>query len=127
MLKIFNKKKYVKYIQVLESKRVKVTYYKDNKLPKKIIINPDHVFLDSKGYRTIFIRENAPESMNPLDFNSVMDGVVFETAINNKLIRDTFATVDDNKMDFVKILLIGVAIGVAIILFGLWNSGVISL
>lgn len=126
MFKI-KKSNWLKYIFVRETKKIEVKFYKDKNKPKSILINPDHIFLDSKGFRTIFVRDNSPESMNPLDFNSSIDRDLFNTAINNKLIKDTFSTIEDNKIDMVKVLLIGIMVGVVAILFMLWQGGVVNL
>lgn len=126
MIKI-KKTNWLKYIYIRNEKKIEIRFYKDKNKPKSILINPDHIFLDGKGFRTIFVRDNASESMNPLDFNSVMDRELFNTAINNKLIKDTFSTIEDNKMDLVKVLLIGILVGVLVILFMLWQGGVVEL
>ena len=72
---------------------------------ENILINPDHVFFDSKGNRYILTTDRSAESINPLDFESKFSPKEFRTAIESKLINDLFRNFDDKKLSIDRILL----------------------
>lgn len=92
---------------------------------KEYMINPNHVFKNKK-YRYIAINEGATENHNPLNFKSKYDVEMFTSAINNKVIKETFATTGVQKLDVTKLLLIGILVlQVIVIYFMLKQNGVI--
>lgn len=72
---------------------------------ENILINPDHIFFDSKGNRYILTTDRSAESINPLDFESKFSPKEFRTAIESKLINDLFRNFDDKKLSIDRILL----------------------
>ena len=72
---------------------------------ENILINPDHIFLDSKGNRYILTTDLSAESINPLNFESKFSPKEFRTAIESKLINDLFKSFDDKKISIDRILL----------------------
>ena len=72
---------------------------------ENILINPDHIFFDSKGNRYILTTDQSAESINPLDFESKFSPKEFRTAIESKLINDLFKSFDDKKISIDRILL----------------------
>jgi hypothetical protein len=85
---------------------ISVSYYKKEQFNKNdaILINPDHVF-NFKGYTSIIITSQSSESINPLDFNSKFNKKDFETAMESKLIQETFASLKADKFDKIMMLL----------------------
>lgn len=122
----FKKNQYLRVLYFTKDKQVK-TYYlknvsKELKLNEKaFLINPDHIFYSNK-FKTIIVSSESAESINPLDFKSRFSPSMFNSAINNKLISDTFETLDKDKMDVFKLLLFGIAFINIIILFMLLRS-----
>lgn len=100
----FNKHKYIREVIYKDDKSIDVTYYRRDYFKPNYLINPNHVF-NFNGYATIITHENATESINPLDFNSKYDAKVFRSAINNKLISDTFSTLKTTKYDIQQLML----------------------
>lgn len=72
---------------------------------ENILINPDHIFFDSKGNRYILTTDRSAESINPLDFESKFSPKEFRSAIESKLIQDLFKTFDDKKLPIDRLLL----------------------
>jgi hypothetical protein len=92
---------------------------------KEYLINPNHVFKNKK-YRYIIINEGATENLNPLNFKSKYNVEMFTTAINNKVIKDTFAVTGVQKLDVTRLLLIGILVlQVIIVYFMLKQNGAI--
>ena len=56
-------------------------------------------------FRSI-ITDKSAETINPLDFNSKFNASDFKTAIESKLIKDTFSTLKPNLFDTTTIILI---------------------
>lgn len=100
---IFRKKKLYKVIyksdKTFDIKRIKNI---DN---ENILINPDHIYFDSKGNRYILTTDQSAESINPLDFESKFSPKEFRTAIESKLINDLFKNFDDKKISIDRLLL----------------------
>lgn len=92
---------------------------------KEYLINPNHVFKNKK-YRYVIINEGATENLNPLNFKSKYNVEMFTTAINNKVIKDTFAVTGVQKLDVTRLLLIGIMIlQVIVIYFVMKQNGAI--
>lgn len=104
MRTFFNKHKYLREVVYNNDKSVNIRYHKRANFNPKYLVNPNHVF-NFNGYSTIVTHENATESINPLDFTSKYDAKVFRSAINNKLIDDTFNTLKVAKYDLQQIML----------------------
>ena len=104
MRTIFNKHKYVKVITHNKDKSITIKYYKRDKVPNDILINPDHIF-NHNGYSTIILTSESAESINPLNFKSKYNVKMFQSAINNKIIEDTFSTLKTNRFDLQQILM----------------------
>ena len=102
----FNKYKYVRLVRYNNDMSISVSYYKKDQFNKNdaILINPDHVF-NFKGYTSIIITSQSSESINPLDFNSKFNKKDFETAMESKLIQETFASLKADKFDKIMMLL----------------------
>jgi hypothetical protein len=102
----FNKYKYVRLVKYNNDMSISVSYYKRDQFNKNdaILINPDHVF-DFKGYTSITITSQSSESINPLDFTSKFNKKDFETAMESKLIQETFASLKADKFDKIMMLL----------------------
>ena len=116
MRTIFNKHKYIRVVCYNENKSCTVSYHLDKDYKPSYLINPDHVFLFN-GYRTHTITDKSAETINPLDFQSKYNPKDFQTAIESKLIRETFSTLDKNKFDLTTMLLIGCLIGIVGIIY----------
>lgn len=101
----FNKHKYVRLEEFRSDKSIKVKYIKRElfNADGKILVNPDHIF-NFKGYTTIVKSSNSAESMNPLNFNSKYPAKKFETAIESKVISDTFNSLKKPKLDMLTII-----------------------
>jgi hypothetical protein len=101
-----------------------VTYHRRNKFNPSYLINPDHIF-NSAGYTTIVISDNAQETINPLNFQSKYDAKKFQSAINNKVISDTFNTLKGNKFDLQQILLfLSLAVNFLVLYFIMKSQGI---
>lgn len=101
---IFKKKKKLYKVIYKSDKTFNIRRIKniDN---ENILINPDHIFFDSKGNRYILTTDRSAESINPLDFESKFSPKEFRTAIESKLINDLFRNFDDKKLSIDRILL----------------------
>lgn len=125
MRTFFNKHKYIREVIYRDDKSIEIKYHRRERFKPLYLINPDHVF-NYKGYTTIITNENASESINPLDFTSKYDAKVFRSAINNKLIDDTFNTLKHKKIDLSQIMLFAsLMINFIILYFLLRQGGVI--
>lgn len=117
----FNKHKFIRVISFNNDKSSSVTYYRSERFKPKYLVHPDHVFF-SRGYRTIVIKEKGIETINPLDFNSKYDAEKFTTAINTKLIEETFINLKSNKIDLSQVLLFTSLLVNLIVLYFLLKS-----
>jgi hypothetical protein len=104
-MRFLNKHKYLRVIKFNSDKSSTITYHLSSKFTPNFLINPNHIF-NYNGYRTIIITDKSAETINPLDFNSKFNASDFETAIESKLIRDTFNTLKPKLFDTPTILLI---------------------
>ena len=101
---IFKHKKRLYKIIYMSDKTLKIKKIK-NIDTENILINPNHIFFDSKGNRYILTTDQSAESINPLDFESKFSPKEFRTAIESKLINDLFRSFDDKKLSIDRILL----------------------
>lgn len=99
------KHKYLRVIKFNSDKSSTITYHLSSKFKPNFLINPDHIF-NYKGYRTIVITDKSAETINPLDFESKFNPTDFQTAIESKLIKDTFSTLKSNTIDKTTVLLL---------------------
>lgn len=104
-MRLFSKHKYLRVIRFNSDKSSTITYHLSGKFKPNFLINPNHIF-DYKGYRTIIITDKSAETINPLDFNSKFNPTDFETAIESKLIRDTFSTLKPKIIEPTTIMLL---------------------
>jgi hypothetical protein len=104
-MRLFGKHKYLRVIKFNSDKSSTVTYHLSSKFKPNFLINPDHIF-DYKGYRTIVITDKSAETINPLDFESKYNPADFQTAIESKLIKDTFTTLKSNTLDKTTVMLL---------------------
>ena len=103
----FTRSRYIRIETYMKDKTINVTYIRKNKFNKDngYLLNPNHIF-NIKGYTTIVFTENSSENINPLDFESKFDTRMFQTAIKQNLIEQTFNTLKTNKFDDLKIVLL---------------------
>lgn len=119
-----NKHLYIKVITFKTDKSMTVEYFTRSKFKPKYLVNPDHIFL-SNGYTTIVRSETSAETMNPLDFKSKYDVKKFQTAINSKIIDETFSNLKTSKFDLTQIILfLSLAINFIVLYFILKSQGV---
>lgn len=104
-MKFLNKHKYLRVIKFNSDKSSTITYHLSSKFVPNFLINPDHIFY-YKGYRTIIITDKSAETINPLDFSSKFNPVDFQTAIESKLISDTFSTLKPKLFEPTTIMLL---------------------
>ncbi len=124
-MRFLNKHKYLRVIKFNSDKSSNITYHLSSKFKPNFLINPDHIFLYN-GYRTVIITDKSAETINPLDFESKFNSSDFQTAIESKLIKDTFSTLKHNIFDTPTILLlINLIITLAVLYFLLKSQGVI--
>ena len=124
-MRFLNKHKYLRVIKFNSDKSSTITYHLSSKFTPNFLINPDHIFYYN-GYRTIIITDKSAETINPLDFNSKFNSSDFQSAIESKLIKDTFSTLKHNIFDRPTILLLlNLIITFAILYFLLKSQGVI--
>ena len=124
-MRFLNKHKYLRVIKFNSDKSSTITYHLSSKFKPNFLINPDHIFIYN-GYRTVVITDKSAETINPLDFNSKFNSSDFQTAIESKLIKDTFSTLKHNILDTPTILLIiNLVITLAVLYFLLKSQGVI--
>ena len=100
---ILNKKKFFK-VTYRSDKTFKIKRIK-NIENENILINPNHIFFDSRGNRYILTTDKSAETINPLDFESKFSTSEFKAAIESKLINDLFKTFDDKKLSIDRLLL----------------------
>lgn len=124
-MRFLNKHKYLRVIKFNSDKSTTVTYHLSSKFRPTFLINPDHIF-DYKGYRTVIITDRSAETINPLDFSSKFNASDFQTAIESKLIKDTFTTLKSNLFDRTTfMLLIILILNIAVIYLLLKSQGMI--
>ena len=124
-MRFLNKHKYLRVIKFNSDKSTTVSYHLSSKFRPTFLINPDHIF-DYKGYRTVIITDRSAETINPLDFESKFNASDFQTAIESKLIKDTFTTLKSNLFDRTTfMLLIILILNIAVIYLLLKSQGMI--
>lgn len=124
-MRLFGKHKYLRVIKFNSDKSSTITYHLSSKFKPNFLINPDHIF-NYKGYRTIVTTDKSAETINPLDFNSKFNHADFQTAIESKLIKDTFTTLKTNTFDRTMfMLLIIIILNIAVIYLLLKSQGMI--
>ena len=79
----------------------------------------------SGGYQTVLITETSGETINPLDFESKYPAEKFKTAIESKIIKDTFSTLKKSKYDLSFFSLIGIGIIIVILIYIIKAGGLI--
>ena len=113
------KKDYLKIYTYKNDKTLSVKYLhktRDKNKIDNILIDSNHVFYHN-GYATILTSDTKAETINPLDLKSAYNKKDFETAINSKLIKDTFNSTKPSKIDKVVLLLIANMVGIVAILY----------
>ena len=124
-MRFLNKHKYLRVIKFNSDKSSTITYHLSSKFKPDFLINPDHIFIYN-GYRTVIITDKSAETINPLDFNSKFNASDFKTAIESKLIKDTFSTLKHNTFDLTKfLLLLNIVITLGVFYFLLKSQGVL--
>ena len=124
-MRLFGKHKYLRVIKFNSDKSTTVTYHLSDKFKPSFLINPNHIF-NYKGYRTIVITDKSAETINPLDFESKFNHEDFQTAIESKLIKDTFTTLKTNTFDRTMfMLLIIIILNITVIYLLLKSQGMI--
>ena len=124
-MRLFGKHKYLRVIKFNSDKSSTITYHLSSKFKPNFLINPDHIF-NYKGYRTIVTTDKSAETINPLDFNSKFNHADFQTAIESKLIKDTFTTLKTNTFNRTMfMLLIIIILNIAVIYLLLKSQGMI--
>jgi len=125
MKPIFNKHKYLRVIHFTTNKRSFIEYINDEKQGLSFLVNPEHVFL-AGGFRSVIVTDKSAQTINPLDFESKYPADDFKTAIESKIVRETFATIEKKGLDItILILILNIIIGLACVYFGLQSRGVI--
>jgi hypothetical protein len=125
MRNFFTKHKYVRIIKFNSDKSSVITYYKRSEFKPSYLINPNHAF-NGNGYTTFIITDKSTETINPLDFTSKYDVMAFKSAINTKIITDTFNTLKPKLFDLSQVLLfLSLAINLVVMYFVLKSGGVI--
>ena len=124
-MRLFSKHKYLRVIKFNSDKSTTVSYHLSDKFKPSFLINPDHIF-NYKGYRTIVITDKSAETINPLDFESKFNHEDFQTAIESKLIKDTFSTLKSNTIDKTTVmLLLNIILHIVVIYLLLKGQGMI--
>lgn len=117
----YREHKYIKVINFNKQKGLEISTYKKDGFKPDFLVNPDHVF-NLNGYATVVKSDTVAETINPLDIKSKYNVEDFTTAINSKLINETFSSLKTEKIDMVKVLLfVNIAINL-ILLFILGKS-----
>lgn len=114
MKPMFNKSKYLRVIHFTTAKKSYIEYINEEKQGLSFLVNPDHVFLSS-GFRSVVITDKTAETINPLDFTSKFDVGDFTSAIQSKIVRETFTSIEKKGLDMQTILII-INIAVTVIL-----------
>ena len=124
-MRLFGKHKYLRVIKFNSDKSSTITYHLSSKFKPNFLINPDHIF-NYKGYRTVIITDKSAETINPLDFESKFNHEDFQTAIESKLIKDTFSTLKSNTIDKTTVmLLLNIILHIVVIYLLLKGQGMI--
>lgn len=90
---------------------------------KTYLLNPEHIFI-TKNFKTVIVNSISSETLNPLNFKSRFNSSEFNSAINNKLISETFETIKDNKLELTQLLLIANIVISTVLLFLVFKGGI---
>ena len=124
-MRFLNKHKYLRVIKFNSDKSSTITYHLSSKFKPNFLINPDHIF-NYNGYRTVIITDKSAETINPLDFESKFNREDFQTAIESKLIKDTFSTLKSNTIDkTTEMLILNIILHIVVIYLLLKGQGLI--
>jgi len=124
-MRFLNKHKYLRVIKFNSDKSSTITYHLSSKFKPNFLINPDHIF-NYNGYRTVIITDKSAETINPLDFESKFNREDFQTAIESKLIKDTFSTLKSSTIDKTTVmLLVNIILHIVVIYLLLKGQGAI--
>lgn len=125
MKPIFNKHKYLRVIHFTQNKRSFIEYINDEKQGIPFLVHSDHVFL-ANGFRSVIITDKSAETINPLDFQSKFDVSDFTSAIESKIVRETFTTIEKKPLDITLILIaFNTLVSIALVYFALKGQGII--
>ena len=125
MKPLFNKHKYLRVIHFTKNKRSYIEYIKDENQGLPFLVHSDHVFL-ANGFRSVIITDKSAETINPLDFESKFDVSDFTSAIESKIVKETFATIEKKPLDITLILLaFNTLVSIALVYFALKGQGII--
>ena len=91
IIRNLQKDKYIRVVKFNSDKSSTVSYYKNEDFKPSYLIDPNHVFF-ANGFRSILITDNSAQTINPLDFESKYPVERFKSAIESKLISETFNT-----------------------------------
>ena len=108
------KHKYIKVYTFTKNKTMKLQYHKLKNFKPTYLVNPDHIF-NHNGFQTVIVKDNGIETINPLNFNSKYKESDFTSAIESKIIKETFVGLKQEKLDIMKVLLF-INLGVTILL-----------
>lgn len=111
----------MRVIKFNNDKTSTISYHKKESFKPNYLVNPNHIFL-AKGYTTILITDKSPETINPLDFESKYPLEMFETAINTKIIKDTFETIKTKGIDLALLIAGGSLLANLVIIYLLLQS-----
>lgn len=114
MILPWKKHKYIRVYTYTDKKTITVEYHKIKDYNPPFLINPDHIF-NMGGFQCILTSTSACETINPLDFKSQFNPKDYQTAIESKIIKETFSELKTNKIDLMKILLFA-NLGITVIL-----------
>jgi hypothetical protein len=70
-----------------------------------MLINSNYVY-NCNGYQTFIKTSLARESINPIDFEAKYPAKKYETAIDSKVVKDAFASMQPDKFDKVMALIV---------------------
>ena len=132
LIKLFFKNKYLQVVFYGSDKTRNIYYIKPTKdylitiNSKTYKINPNHIYYTSNGFRSVLVNDLGAETIDPSDFTSKFNSDDFNTAINNNLIKQTFETFTDNKIDWLKVIMFGnLFISATLLFFILKMNGVL--
>lgn len=121
----YREHRYIKVYRFRNDKTIDLNIYAKNTFKPDFLLDPDHVF-NHAGFSTIIISDTKAETINPLDLKSKYNVKDFTTAINSKLIHETFSTLKSDKIDLVKVLLFfNIAINLVLLFILAKSQGVI--
>ena len=121
----YREHRYIKVYKFRSDKTLELNIYAKDDFKPDFLLNPDHVF-NHGGFSTVIISDTKAETINPLDLKSKYNVKDFTTAINSKLIHETFSTLKTDKIDLVKVLLfVNIAINLILLFILARSQGVI--